>query len=144
MSSETDVEQAIPDVGMLDTSTLIWSGRLDVELLPPQTRISAVTLAELSVGPLVAQTDADRAARQAHLQLAQNLEALPFDERCAAVFAPIAAKLRQAGSKSRARAYDTLIAATAIANHLPLYTGNPDDFDGIPELDVRPVPSPTD
>lgn len=134
--------RASPKIGLLDTSTVIWSGRIDPGSLPTETLISAVTLAELSVGPLVAGTDEERAARQAHLQLAAMLEALPFDARCAAAFAPIAARLRQGGRKSKARAYDTLIAATAIANGIPLYTGNPADFEDIPGLDLRPVPAP--
>jgi hypothetical protein len=81
VSSEPDAERALPEIGLLDTSAVIWSGRLDVALLPAQTRISAITLAELSVGPLVAETDEERAARQAHLQLAERLEALAFDAR---------------------------------------------------------------
>lgn len=50
--------------------------------------------------------------------------------------------MRSAGRKRATRAYDALIAATAIANGLPLYTCNPEDFDAIPTLDVRPVPHP--
>jgi predicted nucleic acid-binding protein len=142
MADEADTPTEELEVGMLDTSTLIWSGRLDQRLLPAQTVISTITLAELGVGPLVAGSADERAVRQAHLQLAERVEALPFDERCAHVFAPIAAKLREKGSKRKARAYDTLIAATAIANGLPLYSGNPDDFGGIPGLDLRSVPVP--
>lgn len=128
---------------MLDTSTVIIAGRLADRQLPARMVISAVTLAELGVGPLVAGTAEERAARHGHLLLAEHLDVLPFDERCARTFAPIAARLRAGGSKRRARAYDTLIAATAIANGLPLYTGNPEDFDGIPSLDLRlAVPEP--
>lgn len=58
-----------PTRGVLDTSTVILLPRLnDPDCLPAQPLITAVTLAELSVGPLVAQTDQERAARQAHLQ----------------------------------------------------------------------------
>lgn len=35
-----------------------------------------------------------------------------------------------------------ITAATAIANGLPLYTCDPEDFEGIPALDLRPVPHP--
>lgn len=129
---------------MLDTSTLIWSGGLDAELLPDQMLISAITLAELGVGPLVAGTAEERIARQGHLQLAEQIEVVPFDDLCARTFATIAARLRLDGSKRKARAYDTLIAATAIANDLPLYSGNPDDFEGIPGLDLRPVDVPAE
>ena len=133
---------ALAERGVLDTSTVIVSGRLDDRQLPARMVISVVTLAELGVGPLVAATTDERRVRQGHLQLAEQLDVLPFDEQCARTFAPIAARLRARGSKRRARAYDTLIAATAIANGLPLYTGNPDDFDGIPDLDLRPVAVP--
>lgn len=143
-AAEPESAATLPAVGLLDTSTLIWFQRLDGEGLPARVVISAVTLAELGVGPLVAETAEERIVRQGHLQLAGQVQSLPFDERCARAFAPIAARLRVAGGKRRARAYDTLIAATAIANGLPLYTGNPDDFDGIAELDLRPVPLPAD
>lgn len=135
---------ALPERGLLDTSTVILSGRLDSRLLPARLVVSAVTLAELGVGPLVAATPDERRVRQGHLRLAQYLDVLPFDEHCARTFAPIAARLRARGSKRSARAYDTLIAVTAIANGLPLYTSNPDDFDGIPGLDLRPVAVPED
>jgi hypothetical protein len=54
----------------------------------------------------------------------------------------VAASLRQAGRKPAARAYDALIAATALANDLPVYTCNPTDFAGIDDLQVVPVPVP--
>jgi len=130
--------------GILDTSTVILLPRLnDPALLPPEPLITAVTLAELSVGPLVATTDEERAARQAHLQQAEaDFEALPFDARAARAFGRVAAGLRRSGRKPAARSLDAMIAAIAIANELPLYTCNPDDFLGIEELQVTPVPLP--
>jgi len=129
---------------MLDTSTVILLGRIaDPAALPDQSAISAITLAELSVGPQVAADPAERAARQAHLQQAENdFDAIAFDAAAARAFGPIAAALRSTGRKRAARAYDALIAATAIANGLPLYTCNPEDFEGIPALDLRLVPHP--
>ena len=95
------------------------------------------------MGPLVAMTDAERAARLAHLQQAEaDFEALPFDADAARAFGQVAASLRRAGRKPSARAYDAMIAAIAIANDLPLYTCNPDDFTGIEGLDVVVVPHP--
>jgi tRNA(fMet)-specific endonuclease VapC len=131
-------------LGMLDTSTVILLGHIaDPATLPDQSVISAITLAELSVGPQIAADPADRAARQAHLQQAESdFEAIPFDAAAARAFGAVAAALRSAGRKRAARAYDALIAATAIANGLPLYTCNPEDFDGIPALDLRAVPHP--
>lgn len=129
--------------GLLDTSTLIVLGRLaDATALPDEPLISAVTLAELSVGPLL--TDgAERAARQAHLQQAEaDFRPLPFDADAARAFGRVAASLRRAGRKSSARSYDAMIAAIALANDLPLYTCNPADFAGIDGLDVIAVPVP--
>lgn len=129
---------------MLDTSTVILLGRLaDAADLPDEAVISAVTLAELSVGPHVARTDKDRSARQGHLQQAESdFEPVAFDAVAARAFGRVAASLRTAGRKPAARAYDALIAAAAIAEGIPLYTCNPEDFAGIEELDVRAVPYP--
>jgi hypothetical protein len=128
----------------LDTSTVIMLTRVsDAASLPQEPLITAVTLAELSVGPLVASTDAERAARQAHLQQAEaDFDPLPFDATAARAFGRVAASLRRVGRKVNARAYDAMIAATAVANGLPLYTCNPNDFAGIDGLEVVPVPLP--
>ena len=130
--------------GMLDTSTVIALGQLaDASELPEDSVISAVTLAELSVGPHVAPTDGERAARQQHLQQAESdFEVVTFDAASARAFGAVAAALRSAGRKPAARAYDALIAASAIANGIPLYTCNPKDFSGIPALDVHSVHLP--
>jgi hypothetical protein len=130
--------------GVLDTSTLILLSKVeDPALLPEEPLITAVTLAELSVGPLVATTEEERAARQAHLQQAEaDFDPLAFDARAARSFGRVAASLRRAGRKAKARSYDAMIAATALANKLPLYTCNPDDFVGIEGLDVVAVPVP--
>jgi predicted nucleic acid-binding protein len=130
--------------GVLDTSTLILLSRLaDAASLPAEPLITAVTLAELSVGPLVARNEEERAARQAHLQQAEaDFEPLPFDAQAARAFGRVAASLRRAGRKTAARAYDAMIAATAVANDLPLYTCNPADFAEIDDLTVIAVPGP--
>ena len=129
------------DEGLLDTSVVILLSQLrDATLLPAVPLISSITLAELSVGPLVAQTDAERAARQAVLQQAEaDFDPLPFDDRSARAFGRVAASLRTSGRTVKARSYDAMVAAIAIANDLPLYTANPGDFAGIDGLDVRPV-----
>lgn len=130
--------------GILDTSTVILLPRLrDETLLPAEPLITAVTLAELSVGPLVAATDQERAARQAHLQQAEaDFDPLPFDVQAARSFGRVAASLRKAGRKSKARAYDAMIAATALAHRLPVYTCNAEDFSEIEGLTVVAVPTP--
>lgn len=136
--------ETVSQRGILDTSTVILLSRItDPALLPSEPLITAVTLAELSVGPLVATDDQQRAARQAHLQQAEaDFDPLAFDAAAARAFGRVAASLRQAGRKVQARAYDAMIAATAVANDLPLYTVNPSDFHGIDGLDVRPVTHP--
>jgi tRNA(fMet)-specific endonuclease VapC len=130
--------------GILDTSTVILLGRLaDARELPAEPLITAVTLAELAVGPLLARQDDERARRQAHLQQAEaDFVPLPFDVEAARAFGSVAASLRRAGRKAAARTYDAMIAAVAIANGLPLYTCNPGDFEGIDGLEVVAVPVP--
>lgn len=130
--------------GVLDTSTVILLGRLaDASALPDEPMITAITLAELSAGPLVATDEQERAARQAHLQQAEaDFDPLPFDAAAARSFGQVAASLRRAGRKPAARAYDAMIAATAIANGLPVHTCNPADFNGIERLTVVVVPHP--
>ncbi len=129
---------------MLDTSTVILLGRLsDPSSLPTDSIISAITVAELSVGPHVARTSRERVARQMHLQQAESdFEAVPFGPDAARAFGRVAASLRAAGRKPAARAYDALIAASALAENVPIYTCNPDDFQGIDGLEVRSVPHP--
>ena len=117
--------------GVLDTSTVVLLGELAAEDLPDEPLITAVTLAELSVGPLVASDDQERAARQARLQEAEA----DFEER-------IPNGGASGGRKVQARAFDAMIAATAMANDLPVFTVNPSDFEGIAGLDLRPVQHP--
>lgn len=130
--------------GLLDTCTVILLPRMvDATTLPEVPLISAVTLAELSVGPLVATSEDERAARQAILQQAEaDFDPLPFDAAAARAFGRVAAEVRRSGRKPPARSYDAMIAAIAIARGLPLHTCNPKDFNGIAELDVVPVPVP--
>lgn len=132
------------DLGVLDTSTFIVLGRLDdPELLPREPLITAVTLGELTLGPILAMTDDDRARRQAHLQEAEaDFDPIPFDADAARAFGQVAASLRSAGRKPTARSFDALIAATALSRDLPVYTCNPSDFAGIDGLDVVAVPVP--
>lgn len=129
--------------GLLDTSAVVLLSRLSSRKdLPDEPLISAITLAELSVGPLVAATDRDRAARQAHLQQAEaDFDPLPFDAGAARAFGRVAASLRRSGRTTAARSYDAMIAAIALAHGLPVYTANPDDFAHIEGLTVVAVPA---
>jgi tRNA(fMet)-specific endonuclease VapC len=130
--------------GLLDTSTLLLLPLLtDAAVLPDVPLISVITLAELSVGPLVTDDDAERARRVAQVQQAEaDFEPIVFDAAAARAFGQVVSSLRRSRRKPAARALDALIAATAIANGLPLYTCNPGDFAGIEGLVVRLVPHP--
>jgi len=126
--------------GLLDTSVVIALGTLTAADLPEESFISAVTLAELSVGPMVATTDDERLARQSVLQVTEaHFSPLAFDAESARAFGRVAAALRGTGRKGRARTYDALIAAAGLRHNLPIYTCNPEDFTGIPGLTVRAV-----
>lgn len=125
-------------IGLLDTSAVLRIRELAPENLPDQVVICAITLAELSVGPLVATDEQERAARLAQVQEVEASygDPLPFDANTARAFAQVAADYRRAGSKSGARAFDALIAATAKAAQLPLYTFNPRDFAAVTGVEI--------
>lgn len=126
--------------GLLDTSAVIDLADLDPDSLPLEPLICTITLAELSVGPLVAKTVEEQTARQLLLQQAEaDFEPVPFDAAAARAFGGVAASLRSAGRKPAARAYDALIAAVAISQGLDLYTANLDDFTGVDGLTVHAV-----
>lgn len=126
--------------GLLDTSVVIALPTLEPSSLPRVSVISTLTLAELSVGPLVAADRAERARRLAELQTAEaSFEALPFDSSAARAFGGVSASLRGAGRKAASRTIDALIAAVALAHGLPLYTCNPGDLSGIGRLEVVAV-----
>lgn len=129
---------------VVDTNVTIQAADdLSVELLPSSTAVSAITVAELEVGIAAARSPVDQAALVARQEALISLaEVLPFDLACAKAFGRVAADLRAQGRKVSARSFDALIAATSIANGLPLFTLNPDDFRAIQELDLRPLSPP--
>ena len=129
-----------PARGILDTTTVILLSRLDSRKVPEEPAITAITLAELSVGPLVAGNEKERAIRQAQLQQAESdFEVLPFDADAARAFGRVAAALRRKGRKTSARSFDAMIGAIAVANDLPVFTCNPGDFEGMDGLSVVEV-----
>ena len=126
--------------GLIDTNVVIQLRELDPASIPSEPMISAITLAELSAGPLVTDDIQQQARRQTHLQFAESMfDPIPVDAVVARAFGRVSSDLRRSGRKSASRTYDALIAATALAHGLPLYTANPDDFAGIDGLDVRTV-----
>lgn len=116
--------------GVVDTSVVIDLERIDPEQLPGELAISAVTLAELAAGPHATADDAERARRQERLQRTEAwFDPLPLDAAAARAFGRVYAAVAAAGRKARGRrALDLLIAATALASNLPLYTRNAHDF----------------
>ncbi|MGH8199123.1 MAG: type II toxin-antitoxin system VapC family toxin [Steroidobacteraceae bacterium] len=119
-----------PRRGLLDTSVVIDHDVIDLALLPDESAISAVTLAELAAGPHATEDKDERARRQDRLQWATaTWDPLPFDAEAARLYGRVFAAARAAGRSSRSRLADLLIASTAAANNLPLYTRNSSDFE---------------
>ena len=135
--------------GLVDTNILILRSSIDPNLLPDEFAISAVTLAELSAGVnLVIGDSPEMIMERAHrLDILQRTERefdpLPFDAACARIFGRLSAAVAAIGKTPRRRIADLMIAATAVANRLPLYTTNPDDYEGLMGiLTLVPVPRP--
>ena len=128
--------------GLLDTSVIIDYDLIDPSELPDLSAVSAITMAELTVGPLAAsQDDEERARRQDRLQWAAGTwDPLPFDKAAARAFGRIYSALLRRGPVRRRHLADFLIAAVALANDLPLYTRNAADLRGLEGLlAVRPM-----
>jgi predicted nucleic acid-binding protein len=122
--------------GLLDTSVVIdWHDPSIVDNLPSEMAISVITVAELAAGPLLASTPVEAAKRQLRLQEVESLmEPIPFDSRAVRSYGLIVAAVIGEGRRPRSRFADLLIAATAHANSLDLYTRNADDFIGLGNL----------
>lgn len=131
------------ETGLLDTSVVIVLERLGETVeLPRVSRICAVTLAELTVGPLVA-SGLEQTERLARLQgVESHFRPIPFDADAARAFGRVAASVRRRGRETSARTFDAMIAAVALAQGLPLYTCDPRDFEDIDGLEVIAVPVP--
>lgn len=140
--------------GLLDTNIVILRKWLDPAELPAEVAITAITLAELSAGPHEVRRNedqddydehAERARRLDILQRAENeFDPIPFNADAARLYGRICAAVISAGRKPRRRVADLMIAAIAIAEELPLFTTNPDDYKGLDNLlTVVPVTRPT-
>lgn len=122
--------------GLLDTSVVIdWHDPAVLAALPEEMAISAITAAELAAGPHLATTTAEAARRQARLQEVEaTLEPLRFDGAAVRSYGLVVAAVVRAERRPRTRFADLLIAATAHANGLDLYTRNGEDFEGLDDL----------
>ena len=122
-----------PQRGLVDTSVVVDLDQLDAAALPVELAVSSVTLAELAAGPHASTDPAERARRQDRLQRVEaTLDVLPVDASVARAYGRVFAAVASLGRRPAGRrAFDLLIAATALANNLPLYTRNPDDFAGL-------------
>lgn len=124
------------DAGIADTSVFIAreSGRLlDVQALPDALAVSVITVAELRAGVLAAADLATRDRRLATLQQALDLDPLPIDDEVAQAWARLRIELRDSGRRMKVN--DAWIAATALAEDLPLVSQD-SDYEGIPRLEV--------
>ncbi|SDP00342.1 type II toxin-antitoxin system VapC family toxin [Actinacidiphila guanduensis] len=140
--------------GLLDTNVVILRKWIDPAELPAEVAITAITLAELSAGPHEVrrneeQSDydehAERGRRLDILQRAENeFDPIPFDTEAARIYGRVCAAVIGAGRKPRRRVADLMIAAIAVAEELPLFTTNPDDYKGLDGLlTVVPITRPT-
>ena len=120
----------IADVGLLDTSVVIDLHSIDPRLLPRELSISVITMTELVTGPLATSDPRERARRQDVLQRIESLvDPVPFDISCVRAYGHVVAAALSSGKRrTRLRSNDLLIAATAVALRVPLYTKNLKDF----------------
>lgn len=122
--------------GLLDTSVVIDLGHIEPGALPLEVAISAVTMAELAAGPHATTDPIERARRQDRLQRAEaTFDPLPISAEVARAYGRVYAAVMTAGKKARGRrAFDLLIAATALAEGVPVFTRNAEDFAGLAGL----------
>ena len=125
-----------PDRGLLDTSVVIGLEAVSVDRLPPDAAVSALTLAELAAGPASASDDFVRARRIERIQRTEStFETLAFDPLCARAYGRIYSEVAAVGRKPRGpRTVDLMLAATALAHRIPLYTLNAADLRGLDGL----------
>ena len=122
--------------GLVDTSVVVdWHDPAVIAALPDEMAISVITAAELAAGPHLAADAVEAAKRQARLQEVESaLEPIPFDAAAARSYGLVVAAVIRGGRKPRSRFADLLIAATAHARRLDLYTRNGEDFTGLEGL----------
>ena len=119
---------------VLDTSVLIDAPKLPKGI---EAAVSAVSIAELHFGLLVAQQADIRAERAAQLgTIEANFMSLPLDDRVARVLGRLKSAVAERGGKPRKRLADLAIAATAVAHGAVLITANSKDLTIVNDLVV--------
>lgn len=147
------VEPNTPTRGVVDTNIMILRRWVDTAELPEEMAITAITLAELSAGPHEVRRGDEQSDYDEHAERARRLDVLqrvehefdpiPFDAEAARAYGRVSAAIISVGRKPRRRIADLMIASVAIAEGLPLFTTNPDDFKGLESLlTVVPVTRP--
>ncbi len=139
--------------GLLDTNVVILREGIDPAELPDEMAITAVTLAELSAGPHQVRGNGEQSEYDEHLERALRMDILqraenefdpiPFGVDAARIYGRMCAAVVAVGRSPRGRVADLMIASIAVAEGLPLFTANPDDFKGLEDfLTVVPVAHP--
>lgn len=125
--------------GMLDTRVVIDLPTIDPAKLPSAVAVSAIVLAELAHGVAVTADPAEMMVRAQRLaDIEAEFAAIPFDREAARRYGTLVALTVRANQDPRPRRVDLMIAATAAAHDLPLYTRDPAHFVGL-EAAVRVV-----
>lgn len=115
--------------GLLDTGVFIAREvARPLGPLPDRVAISVISLGELELGVLAADTGDVRARRADTLALARASDPIPVTESVMTAWAHLVDDCRRAGVHRTVRLTDALIAATAVAHGLPVVTQDA-DFD---------------
>jgi predicted nucleic acid-binding protein len=127
--------------GLLDTCVVIDLALIDSSLLPVEAAVSAIVLAELAQGVAMTKDPVEMMARAQRLaDVEAEFAAIPFDREAARSFGTLVALTVKANRNPRPRRIDLMIAATAAAHGLPLFTRNVDDFQGLEQgVEIIPV-----
>lgn len=129
-------------IGLLDTSVVLSMIGAAPGTLPDEAHVSAITMAELVQGPPLARDREERRRRSVLVLAAHRAfpSPLPFDGDCIAAYQSVVERTVGAGRRPRGRTLDLLIAATALAHGMPLFTANPADVAHLDDLvEVVPV-----
>jgi predicted nucleic acid-binding protein len=132
-TGETGAEEALADTSLFVT---VEQERPLSGPPPKRVAVSVITVGELRLGVLAADSGPIRARRLETLSAAEALDPLPIDAQVAHAWAALRLALRDAGKRMPIN--DSWIAAAAIANGMPVASQD-DDYDDVPGLEVLRV-----